>query len=200
MKKFRISCFSGVRGLEQREIQLRGGGRLTFWEEGQLVQLQASRPDDGRGLYKVWVRGMGGRLLLGTLATEGDVLRLHRRLSRSQLERAGCWPIMGGESVLAFSFPHSHWRREAHPERMVKDVVLCRALNGQSVLLRRQEGGFCLAAPFDHTRPFPLTPLFCLSDIRRVEGRAHAVFYFDREGDPVAPHKESDSGENSGTS
>lgn len=192
-----------MRGLEQREIQLRGGGQLTLWEEGQLVQLvqlQASRPDDGRGLYKVWIRGMGGRLLLGTLVPEGECLRLRRRVSRIQLERSGCWPVTGGESVLAFSFDHAQWCKEAHPERLVRDVVLCRVLNGQTLLLRRREGGFCLAAPFDQSRPFPLNPLFCLSEIRRVEGGLHAVFYFDREGVPIAPHNENDSGENSGTS
>ena len=181
-------------------MQLRGGGRLTVWEDGQLVQLQAFRPDDGRGLYKVWVRGTNGRLLLGTLAPEGDGLRLRRRLARTQLERSGCWPITGGETVLSFSFERAQWSREAHPERLVKDVVLCRALNGQTVLLRRREGELCLAAPFDPARPFPLTPLFCFAEIRRVEGKAQAVFSFDRDGNPMMPHNGRDGGENSGTS
>lgn len=173
---------------------------MTVREEGQLVQLQASRPDDGRGLYKVWVRGMGGRLLLGTLAPEEGKLRLYRRIARKQLECSGCWPIIGGETVLAFSFEQSQWSREAHPERLVGDAVLRKALNGQSVLLRRREGGFCLAMPFDPVRPFPLTALFCLGEIRRVEGREQALFSFDRAGVPVVPHNEGDTGENSGTS
>ena len=189
-----------MRDLEQREIQLRGGGRLTVWEDGQLVQLQAFRADDGRGLYKVWIRGTGGRFLLGTLEPEQDGLRLHRRLSRNQLERAGCWPINGGETVLVFSFDRTQWLMESHPERLVKDVVLRRTLNGKSVLLRRREGGFCLAVPFDPARPFLLSPLFCLAEIRRVESKAHAVFYFNGEGNPIMPHNGGDGGENSGTS
>ena len=191
---------SGVNGLEQRVIQLRGGGRLTVRQDGRLVQMQVSRADDGCGLYKVWIRGAGGRLLLGTLAPEDGCLRLHCRLAIGQLERAGCWPVTGGESVLTFSFERSQWTREWHPDRLVKDMVLKRVISGQTVLLRRQEGGFCLAVPFDPVRPFPLEPLFCLGEVRRVEGRLHAVFSFDRTGTPVAPHNARDCGENSGTS
>ena len=191
---------SGVRGLERREIQLRGGGALTLWEEGMLVHLQAERPDDGRGLYKVWVQGPGGRLLLGTLMPEGGRLHLRRRLSRGELERSGCWPVTGGETVLAFAFERGKWLREERPERLVRDVVLRKSLQGQAMLLRRGEDGFCLSAPFDSKRPFPLTPLFCLSKIERVEGGSRVIFRFDREGNPVVPHNGRQSGENSGTS
>ena len=191
---------SGVRRLERQEIQLRGGGKLTLREEGALVQLHAVRTDDGRGLYKVWVHGSGGRQLLGTLMPEGGALYLRRRLSRSELERSGCWPVTGGETVLAFSFERGKWLREERPEQMVKDVVLRKALQGQTMLLRRGEDGFCLSAPFDSKRPFPLTPLFCLSTIERVEGGSRVIFRFDREGNPVMPHNRGQSGENSGTS
>lgn len=181
-------------------MQLRGGGRLTLREEGTLVQVQAARPNDGRGLYKVWLQGPGGRLLLGTLVPEQGELRLRRRLRRGELERQGCWPVTGGETVLAFAFERGTWLQEERPERLVKDVVLRQALRGQTMLLRRGEGGFWLAAPFDTRRPFPLTPLFCLAKSERVEGRSHVVFFFDREGNPVLPHNGSNTGENSGTS
>ena len=38
--------------------KMEGGGTLTLEEEGIRVRLWAVRPDDGRGLYKVWVRGL----------------------------------------------------------------------------------------------------------------------------------------------
>ena len=187
-------------GLEQWEIRLGGGGKLYLWEEGQLVQLRAFRPDDGRGLYKVWVRGAGGRLLLGTLVPEGKGLGLQRRISRGQLERAGCWPVVGGETVLAFAFVQNGWQWEKNPEYLVKDVVLSQVLKGKSVRIKRRQGGFSLAAIFDTGRPFPVVPLFCLSVIERVEGDRCAVFFFDREGDPVPPHNQRRDGENRGTS
>ena len=165
-----------------------------------LVCTEAVRPNDGRGLYKVWLHGQGGRLLLGTLAPEGDGLRLRRRLSRSELESSGCWPVTGGETVLAFAFERDVWKREEHPERLLRDGVLRSAVRGQSMLLWRREGGFYLAASFDPARPFPLVPLFCFAKIQRVEGKSYAVFYFDREGNPSVPHNGRDTGENSGTS
>ena len=173
---------------------------MTLWEEGALVRVEAVRPNDGRGLYKVWLHGQGGRLLLGTLAPEGDGLRLRRRLWRSELERSGCWPVTGGETVLVFAFERDSWKREEHPERLLRDGVLQETVRGRPTLLRRREGGFCLAAHFDPVRPFPLVPLFCLAKIQRVEGKSCAVFYFDREGNPTVPHNGGDTRENSGTS
>lgn len=189
-----------MRGLERQEFQLKGGGTLLLREEGALVQLQVTRPDDKRGLYKVWIRGPGGRLLLGTLIPEGSSLYLRRRLSRCELERSGCWPIAGGETVLAFSFERGTWNREEHPERLVRDAVLRQTLRGRHMFLRRGEGGFCLAASFDTAQPFPITPLFCLAKMDRTEHGNQVVFWFDREGNPILPHNRRDDGENSGTS
>ena len=195
IKNFRISCFKWGEGMERREFGLNGGGKLTLREEGGVVQLQVQRPDDRRGLYKVWICGTVGRLLLGTLVPEGGELRLHRRLSRGQLEREGCWPVAGGEVVLAFPFGQEGWQREEHPERLVKDAVLRQALRGQTMLLCRGKTGFLLSAPFDTGRPFPLTPLFCLA---RVE-RGRAIFSFDGEGKPLVPNKRGKNGETNGT-
>lgn len=186
--------------MDAQKMQLKGGGQLCVREEGTWVRLEAVYPDHGEGLYKVWIYGRGGCLLLGTLAPEGDRLRLCRRVSRSELERSGCWPITRGETVLAFSFDRSRWHREECPERLVMDVVLQRTLRGRLMLLRRQADGFCLAAQFEPNRPFPLPVLFCLSKIEYVEGKLRAVFCFDRDGNPVVPHNEGNTGENSGTS
>ena len=175
--------------MERREIQLAGGGTLALWEEGALVHMRVRRHDDRRGLYKVWVRGPGGHRLLGTLAPEKDGLCLHRRLSRRELERECCWPVTGGEVVLAFAFGGGGWLREEHPERLVKDAVLQQALKGQSVLLRQGEKGFRLSFLFDAARPFPLTPLFCLSKIEWGQTN-RVIFSFDRDGNPILPHKE----------
>jgi len=162
--------------------------------------MRVRRADDRRGLYKVWIHGMGGRLLLGTLAPEQGELCLRRRLSRSQLERDRCWPVLGGEVVLAFSFGQDGWQREEHPERLVRDVVLRQALKGQRMLLQQTGSGFLLSAPFDTGRPFPLTPLFCLSRVEGGRQGRRAVFAFDREGNPIVRHNEVQGGENSGIS
>ena len=52
--------------------KMEGGGTLTLEEEGIRVRLWAVRPDDGRGLYKVWVLSLihilGALSIFGTNA------------------------------------------------------------------------------------------------------------------------------------
>ena len=185
------------------ELTLDGGGRLYVRQEGMLVGMEAVRANDGRGLYKVWIRGQTGQLLLGTLTPEGGGLRLRRRLSRTELERSGCWPVTGGEVVLAFSFDRakpSSWTRTDHPEQLLHDEILARSVRGRTMLLRRNTNGFCLAARFDPGHPFPVTPLFCLSRVDRLDGAYHLLFEFDTQGNPILPHNRTHCGENSGTS
>ena len=84
---------------------MRGGGTLTLRREGARVRMEAERPEDGQGLYKVWLHGdHGGKLLLGTLVPEQGRLMLRRTLSVDALERAGCWPQFWAAAALAFSF------------------------------------------------------------------------------------------------
>lgn len=174
--------------MEER-LKMDGGGWLTVRQEGPRVHLEAERPADGKGLYKVWLHGdQGGRLLLGTLAPEGGALRLRRVLSVGALERAGCWPQFRAEAPLAFSFAAGGdpWYCEQHPERLLGDPVL-RDQAGGPMLCRREGDGFFLSAPFRTDRPFPLPALFCLSRTERREGRLYLVWRFDRQGRPVVP-------------
>lgn len=169
-----------------------GGGILTLRQEGPRVHMQAERPADGRGLYKVWLHGdHGGKLLLGTLAPENGALRLSRTLSVSALERAGCWPRFRAEAPLSFPFDApsgGRWYCEPHPERMVTDPVLQARLRG-AMLCRRDGGGFSLAAPFRTDSPLRLPALFCLSRLERRDGQLHLVWDFDSQGNPKLPHK-----------
>lgn len=140
-------------------------------------------------------------MLLGTLSHGQSGPELMRRISKSQLERCGCWPITWAQSVLSVPFERETlWKQAIHPEQMVADSVLQEALENRNMLLKQRKDGFCLAAGFDPGRPFPLTPLFCLARICTVEGRCCAVFQFDREGNPIIPHNGCNGGENSGTS
>jgi len=172
------------------ELEMRGGGVLRLRQEGPRVHMEAERPEDGRGLYKVWLHGdQGGKLLLGTLAPEGGRLRLRRTLSVGELERAGCWPQFRAAAVLSFSFQEREpggWYCERKPDRLVSDPVLKGQLNC-SMLCRRSGEGFSLAAPFRTNCPIPLTALFCLARVERRNGQPHLVWSFDREGIPRLP-------------
>lgn len=178
------------------QMAMEGGGTLALRQDGPRVRLEAEREADGRGLYKVWLRGrQGGRLLLGTLTPEGDRLRLCRTLSRGELERSGCWPVAGAEAPLAFPFQSAErWRCEGDPGRLLADPILKRQVRG-SMLCRRGREGFRLAAPFRTDCPVALESLFCLARVERLEGRPHLVWSFDQKGAPVVPHKEENSGQ-----
>lgn len=177
--------------LEER-FPMGGGGTLVLRQDGPRVQIEAERPADSRGLYKVWLHGdQGGKLLLGTLAPEGGQLRLRRTLSVDTLKQAGCWPRFRAESPLAFAFDgpdKGRWYCERHPERLVEDPVL-RARLSDPMLCRKGTDGFSLAAPFRTDRPVRLDALFCLARAERWDGQLHLVWRFDAKGRPVIPHK-----------
>ena len=180
----------------ERKLDMRGGGTLTLRLDETRVQLDAVRPRDDRGLYKVWLLGQrGGRMLLGTMAPEGNVLRLRRTISQGELERAGCWPAAGAEAPMAFPFQGGErWYREAHPERLIRDPLL-RGQVKDPMLCRKDGEGFQLAAPFRTDGPVALEPLFCLARPQRLKGKIHLVWTFDREGRPKIPHKNGASGQ-----
>lgn len=171
---------------------LAGGGTLRVWEEGPWVRLEAERPDDGKGLYKVWCRGPGGEYLLGTLAPGAGGLRLERRVSRGTLREAGAWPVTGGRAAMVYPFApageEGAWRREDHPEGLCSDPVVRACLRGARGLLSRERGGVRqLAAPFSTCKPILLNTLFCLARVEERQGARYLVWRFDREGRPLLP-------------
>ena len=182
---------------------MEGGGTLSLEEEGLRVHLRAVCPDDGRGLYKVWVRGRGGSLLLGTLTPENGRLALSRTLSRSTLGQAGCWPVTGGNTVLVFPFTEQSeegepWRPD--PARLCRDPLLRALLRGRTGFFSGQEGeARLLAAPFSDQKEFPLPVLFCLAQVEERAGRRWLVWRFDRAGNPVVPaHSRNGTGHTRG--
>lgn len=166
-------------------MEMRGGGTLRLRQEGPKIRMEAERPEDDRGLYKVWLHSdRGGKLLLGTLAPDKGRLTLRRTLSVGELERAGCWPQFWAEAPLAFPFDRAgrgKWYCEQHPERMLADPVLKEQVTGP-MLCRKEEEGFLLAAPFRTDGPVAMVPLFCLARVERWRGGPHMVWEFDRSG------------------
>ena len=182
--------------MEER-LTMRGGGTLTLRQDGGRVHFTAERPMDNRGLYKAWLHGeQGGKLLLGTLVPENGRLTVHRTLSVSALEQAGCWPQFTAAAPLAFPFAaqnNSGWYCEQRPGQLLSDPVLRNQING-SMLCRREEDGFSLAAPFRTDAPIPLPALVCLARVERWEGQYHLVWSFSPDGQPKIPHKTGGSG------
>lgn len=195
--------------MEQRYSLKMSGGSLQTWEEGARAVFDCNLSDDGRGLYKAYIKGMGGRFLLGTLMPEGGQLRLRRTVSLDELKKKQLWPPMGAEAELAFPFGQgmqraapqlpSGWRREGDPARLMGDHLLAQAAGrvGGALFLGEEEG-FALALPWDHGAEFPLAALFCFAHVERLGERWYAVFHFNRCGCPVFPNKGSGTGNTEG--
>lgn len=174
-------------------------------EEKGRACLRASRPDDGRGLYRAWVRGPMARCLLGTMSPSGGRLVLRRVLPVADLRAKGCWPVVAVEEELSFPFRRSGpspggrlpmgWRRPKGLE--FPDPLVSKAFHESRGAIYREEpeGGFTLAYPFTAGRPFPLVPLFCLARFAAIEGETYLLFSFGREKDPILPHNPSPYGD-----
>ncbi|HWS42432.1 MAG TPA: hypothetical protein VN421_05035 [Pseudoflavonifractor sp.] len=183
------------------------GGALLVRDEGPRAVFEAELPDDGRGLYKAYVCGKGGSTLLGTLTPERGRLRLRRTIPIGELERRGCWPVTGAEGRLEFFFSRDGqrsacapgWSREENPARLMGERLLARSAGElRGALLRREEGGFSLAAPMEKGGAFPMTPLFCFASLETLCERTYAVFHFNGSGYPVLWNKEDTAGNTEG--
>ncbi|MEG1857564.1 MAG: hypothetical protein RR216_02400 [Pseudoflavonifractor sp.] len=190
--------------MEQRFSMGGAGGTLLLHEEGPRAYFDADLPDDKRGLYKAYLVGSGGRLLLGTLMPEYGRLRLRRTITTDELRRQQVWPPTGAEAVLAFGFaaepPRKSpvWVREDDPGRLLGDRLLAGCAEGLcGGLILRTADGFSLALPYERGRAFPMTPLFCFAHIAVIGAREYAVFYFNVRGCPTfeAPKKEEVEGQ-----
>ena len=144
-------------------------------EQGPRAVIEVWRPDEDDGLYKAWLTGPGGRVLLGTLMPEGGRLFLRRTLSIDSLRRQGAWPARRVEEELVCSF------RDPPMVLQWEDEVLRRcARRLPRHTVRREGDGVSLIFPFDPRAPFPPTPAFCFA---RVEN-GRLIFSFRKGGIP----------------
>ncbi|MEG2000152.1 MAG: hypothetical protein RR053_01990 [Evtepia sp.] len=167
---------------------------------GTQVEICMEEKNDGKGLYRAWICGKGGRMELGTLTPEGTCLCLRRRFSLEKLKSMGCWPITDSGMTLAHAFcscqPQSKrsppaipegWIQEKNPEqRFPQDPLLFQAAEPiEYCLSQTLPHGFCLAIPFGSV--FYFSTLFCFAQVKELSGKQYAIFSFSEEGIPQMP-------------
>lgn len=177
-------------------------GGVTVRQDGERVICQAIGGIGRAGLYKAWLQGPAGKILLGTLIPEGGTLRLRRVMEVSQLEARCGWPPTGAEISLVGAEDIRQektggWQWAKRPEKMVGDREVAQMLRGLGqVLYKKEKQGFLFAIPYSLQRPYPLTALFCLSTLGQINGQWYAIFSFSPHGYPQLMHNFSDDGEN----
>lgn len=85
--------------------KMEGGGTLYLRDDGHCMYLEANRPEDGRGLYKVILQGIQGGQVLGTMEPSEKGLKLSRMVSRSTMGQWGCLPLSKVICQLTYPFP-----------------------------------------------------------------------------------------------
>lgn len=165
-------------------------GTLSCVRQGMYVRFQASCPcpQGSQAVRKVWLEQGEKRMLLGTLAPEGNALTLQRSVSLAALAEQGISApergIVTGEAAP---------RREPSPQR--EQPSQWQGLNRFPMPLpegtipggrggwRRCGDGYLLRFPWGVGRPWPLVSLFCFAQVR--DG---AVYYrLDGQGVPLMP-------------
>jgi hypothetical protein len=167
---------------------------FSILEDGPRVRIIAEHPDDQTGLYKAYLQGAAGRVLMGTLMPEQGKLRIARTFSIDSLRRDGVWPLESVEIVLSFPAPPTKtdipngWSRVENLPSLMSDGILKQCANLiKNALVHHQSNGFLIAIPFYGA--FEFAPLFCFAVVETMEGRDYAIFSFDEKGIPKFPHK-----------
>lgn len=91
-------------------------GQLRVERQGLRTVFRADCPAWDDTIKKVWLRGNGGNLLLGTLVPEGDRLKLNRTISNAMLREKGLEHCQRSEIEGAMDNGHS----ESPPSRLRK--------------------------------------------------------------------------------
>ncbi len=132
---------------------------------------------------------------VGELITEREALYTWFDI-RCRLPEKGLWQAWAvgdqGELRPAGSVPVSAgsrnpWQSAPQPESLFQSPPWPRQrLRGQQdALFRRENGLLFLALPYDSSKPFPLTCLFCFASVRMIQGSPYAVFAFGPGEEPV---------------
>lgn len=161
-------------------------GEVVLRPEGSQVEVHASMPDPGGGLYRTVLLGSGGELLVGVMEPcGGGALSVRRRMYKRDLDGLGT--LRQGEARCSFRFDGEDWQETGCPAKLFQEMFLRRRLEGIRRAWWRREGELLrLALPLKEGTAFPLEALFCLAKIERVAGNVCAVYTFQGE-EPVLP-------------
>lgn len=85
--------------------KMEGGGTLYLRDDGHYMYLEANRPGDHSGLYKVILQGMQGGQVLGTMEPHENGLRLSRMVTRGTMGQWGCLPLTKVICQVSYPFP-----------------------------------------------------------------------------------------------
>lgn len=159
-------------------------GELTVLRQSEETVFSAVCTLSEDTLWCIRAVGEQGTVRIGVLETKGGKGQLRQRLSDRLVQPAG--KIQYGEIRPATEREASGWKPALRPELLFHTPWLRRGLRGFSDVLYRKDGSNTrIAIAYDGKAPYPLTQLFCLSCIYRIEEKFYVVLTFDEKERPV---------------
>lgn len=141
--------------------------RVSRLGEDTCFELQGKE----KGMFRAWVEGEQGELLLGIMENG----RLRRRFSPRMTCTIGRPICAKLECLSQAAEPWHRVREDEFPMWKLPENACCRKRGRQ----------YELALPYGEGDSFPLLPLFCFARICMINGKRWAVFLFDEAGCPI---------------
>lgn len=168
-----------------------GKGRLILSEQAGQAVVTAVLPDEGKGLYRLWLVGAGGRVPAGTFLPADGGLALRRTIPVRALEGQGAWPVQKAVAELFFRAGET-----APPPGPPEPPLRQRPETAQAEVhfsapfrLRLLDGLIAADVPWQPGREHPAPDLFCLSTLYQEDGVSFLRFCFTPAGAPCLPGK-----------
>ena len=164
---------------------------ILRWEDQEVravFTLRCTSP--GPGLYKAYLVGSAGAMLLGTPMPEGTSLVLRRVITHDALRGCRVLPPIRGELRSADSGAPSlcppGWREGRRADWAAADPVIRDGLDRtETVWVRAEADGLTLLLPWETGRELPLTAAVCFLRVQKLDGITCIKLELDRRGRPV---------------
>ena len=163
---------------------------ILRWEDQEVravFTLRCTSP--GPGIYKAYLVGNTGAMLLGTPMPEGNSLVLRRVITHDALRRCRVLPPVRGELREAGEggpdLCPPGWRPGRREDWTMVDPVIREELDRVgTVWVREEEGGLTLMLPWEMGRELPVTAAVCFLRPQTLDGAACLMLTLDRRGWP----------------
>ena len=175
----------------ERVVLFCGGqecGSVVLEREGSRIRVSA-RLSMREGLYRAVLVGQQGEQNLGVMAPSGGMLTAARQLYVRDVERLGVLlrgearPLRGTQSAVT----GNNWCKTERLGELITDEFLKERFSRLAWgYYRRQGQRLLVALPWERGQRFPVTALFCLATLERIEGCVCVVYCF-QQGRPQLP-------------
>ncbi len=165
-------------------------GSVVCREDERHIVLLAKTYARVHGICRAYVRGSGGRFLIGVLAPDSSFFSAEKSVTKTSLAAEGL-SFDGITYAYAVSSSKKHenditdWKRiDTLSDALCRDSVVCALAKSTDALTDSCFSPTRLAVPLLTGRPFPRPDILCLLTPREINGRLYGVLGISQNGSP----------------